>query len=116
MSLYTIAQASEEVDLTPHTLRYYEKEGLLPNVTKESAGRRKYHDDDLQRIGFIKCLKGTGMSLKQIKEYGDLYEQGKAKFKERNAMLEEHREKILQEIKTQKKYLKMVEAKIEMTI
>ena len=55
-------------------------------------------------------------SLKQIKEYGDLYEQGKAKFKERNAMLEEHREKILQEIKTQKKYLKMVEAKIKMKI
>ena len=50
------------------------------------------------------------------KEYGDLYEQGKAKFKERNVMLEEHREKILQEIKTQKKYLKMVEAKIEMKI
>ena len=51
MSLYTIAQVSEEVDLTPYTLRYYEKEGLLPNVTKDSAGRRKYHDDDLQRIG-----------------------------------------------------------------
>ena len=116
MSLYTIAQASEEVELTPHTLRYYEKEGLLPNVIKDSAGRRKYRDDDLQRIGFIKCLKGTGMSLKQIKEYGDLYEQGKAKFKERNVMLEEHREKILQEIKTQKKYLKMVEAKIQMKI
>ena len=56
MSLYTIAQASEEVELTPYTLRYYEKEGLLPNVIKDSAGRRKYHDDDLQRIGFIKCL------------------------------------------------------------
>ncbi len=97
-------------------IAYYEKEGLLPNVIKDSAGRRKYRDDDLQRIGFIKCLKGTGMSLKQIKEYGDLYEQGKAKFKERNAMLEEHREKILQEIKTQKKYLKMVEAKIQMKI
>ena len=54
MSLYTIAQASEEVDLTPYTLRYYEKEGLLPNVTKDSAGRRKYHDDDLQRIGSYK--------------------------------------------------------------
>ena len=116
MSLYTIAQASEEVELTPYTLRYYEKEGLLPNVIKDSAGRRKYRDDDLQRIGFIKCLKGTGMSLKQIKEYRDLYEQGKAKFKERNVMLEEHREKILQEIKTQKKYLKMVEAKIQMKI
>ena len=116
MSLYTIAQASEEVDLTPYTLRYYEKEGLLPNVRKDSAGRRQYHNDDLQIIGFIKCLKGTGMSLNQIKAYGDLYEQGKAKFKERNTMLEEHREKILQEIKTQKKYLKMVEAKIEMKI
>ena len=54
MSLYTIAQASEEVELTPYTLRYYEKEGLLPNVIKDSAGRRKYRDDDLQRIGFIK--------------------------------------------------------------
>ena len=56
------------------------------------------------------------MSLKQIKEYGNLYAQGKQKFQERNAMLEAHREKILLEIKTQKKFLKMVEAKIEMKI
>ena len=116
MSLYTISQASEEVALTPHTLRYYEKEGLLPNVKKDSGGRRNYQEDDIQRIGFIKCLKGTGMSLKQIKEYGNLYAQGKQKFQERNAMLEAHREKILLEIKIQKKYLKMVEAKIEMKI
>jgi DNA-binding transcriptional MerR regulator len=116
MSLYTISQASEEVALTPHTLRYYEKEGLLPNVKKDSGGRRNYQEDDIQRIGFIKCLKGTGMSLKQIKEYGNLFAQGKQKFQERNAMLEAHREKILLEIKTQKKFLKMVEAKIEMKI
>jgi DNA-binding transcriptional MerR regulator len=107
MSLYTISQASEEVALTPHTLRYYEKEGLLPNVKKDSGGRRNYQEDDIQRIGFIKCLKGTGMSLKQIKEYGNLYAQGKQKFQERNAMLEAHREKILLEIKIQKKYLKI---------
>ena len=116
MSLYTISQASAEVDLTPYTLRYYEKEGLLPGVKKDSAGRRNYQADDIQRIGFIKCLKGTGMSLKQIKEYGVLYVQGKKKFNERNAMLQAHREKILLEIKTQKKYLTMVEAKIEMKI
>ena len=54
--------------------------------------------------------------LKQIKEYGDLYSQGKKKFRERHAMLEAHKEKILSEIKTQKKYLKMIEAKIEMKI
>jgi DNA-binding transcriptional MerR regulator len=116
MSLYTIAQASQEVDLTPYTLRFYEKEGLLPNVKKDAAGRRNYHQDDIQRIGFIKCLKGTGMSLKQIKEYGALYAQGKKKSAERTAMLEAHKERILLEIKTQKKYLKMVEAKIEMRI
>jgi DNA-binding transcriptional MerR regulator len=116
MSLYTISQASAEVELTPYTLRYYEKEGLLPGVKKDSAGRRNYQSDDIQRIGFIKCLKGTGMSLKQIKEYGNLYAQGKKKFEERNAMLESHRAKILLEIKTQKKYLKMVEAKIQMKI
>ena len=51
MSLYTIAQASQEVDLTPYTLRFYEKEGLLPNVKKDAAGRRNYHQDDIQRIG-----------------------------------------------------------------
>jgi|TARA_B100000780_G_scaffold93463_1_gene64982 DNA-binding transcriptional MerR regulator len=116
MSLYTISQASAEVSLTAHTLRYYEKEGLLPNVKKDSAGRRNYHQDDIQRIGFIKCLKGTGMSLKQIKEYGVLFAQGKKKSLERNNMLEAHREKILTEIKIQKKYLKMIEAKIEMRI
>ena len=63
MSLYTIGQALEEVELTPYTLRYYEKEGLLPKINKDSSGRRKYKEQDIKMIGSIKCLKGTGMSF-----------------------------------------------------
>lgn len=113
MSAYSITQVSEQTDLSPHTLRYYEKSGLLPDIPKNSSGRRSYREVDLRVIKFIKALRGTGMRINQIKEYGDLYLQGAKKTKERKALLEQHREKILTEIKTQKKYLKIIEAKIE---
>lgn len=113
MSAYSITQVSEQTDLSPHTLRYYEKSGLLPDIPKNSSGRRSYREVDLKVIKFIKALRGTGMQINQIKEYGNLYLQGEKKAKERKRLLEEHREKILFEIKRQKKFLKIIEAKIE---
>ena len=73
MKLYSIAQASKETDLSPHTLRYYERSELIPRVAKDTAGRRVYTDSDLKALKFIKALRGTQMPISEIREYGRLY-------------------------------------------
>ena len=66
---YTIGQVARRMGVTAHTLRFYDKEGLLPNVRKNSAGIRRFSEEDLNWLGVLECLKSTGMQLKDIKHY-----------------------------------------------
>lgn len=68
---YSIGQVAKKLGLTAHTLRYYDKEGLLPFVRKGSSGARVFEDEDVDWLIIIECLKGTGMQLKDIKKYLD---------------------------------------------
>ena len=61
---YSIGQVAKKLGLTAHTLRYYDKEGLLPFVRKGSSGARVFEDEDVDWLIIIECLKGTGMQLK----------------------------------------------------
>ena len=61
---YSIGQVAQKMGLTAHTLRYYDKEGLLPFVKKNSSGLRMFSDEDIDWLVVIECLKGTGMQLK----------------------------------------------------
>lgn len=85
---YTVKQASAKTNLAAHVLRYYEKEGLLPRVRRSKSGIRHYSEDDLEWLGLICCLKNTGMSIKQIKEFVDLSIVGDSTLKERCEMLQ----------------------------
>lgn len=113
--MYTISQIAQKTSLSIHTLRYYESSGLLPNIAKDSSGRRSYSDFDLKTLLFIKALRSTRMPISQIKHYGELYLQGKKKDKQRKALLEVHRDEIISEIKKQKQYLKLIESKISLS-
>lgn len=73
---YTIAQAAQRCGLTVHTLRYYEKEGLLPYVERTAGGNRMFKEDDFKWLNTINCLKDTGMPIKKIKEFIDYCMQG----------------------------------------
>lgn len=73
---YSIGQVAAKTGLTVHTLRYYEKEGLLPFVRKSSSGLRMFSDNDLGWLSIIECLKETGMPLKGIKQYIDWFREG----------------------------------------
>lgn len=66
--MYTIGRAARLSEVSPDTLRYYEKEGLVMPVSKSPAGYRQYHDTDLQRIRFIKRAQHCGFTLSEIKE------------------------------------------------
>lgn len=110
---YTIKQVSEKTNLKAHVLRYYEREGLLPNVSRSESGIRRYSQEDLEWLGLICCLKNTGMSIKQIREFVALSTQGNETLKQRCDMLMEHKKTVESQIDEMHNHLKKVTHKIQ---
>ncbi len=110
---YTIKQVSEKTKLKAHVLRYYEKEGLLPYVSRSKSGIRHYSEADLEWLGLICCLKNTGMSIKQIKNFVELSIMGGETLKQRCDMLAEHKKEVEAQIEEMQKHLRKVEHKIK---
>ena len=110
--MYTIQEVSKKTGLTAHTLRYYEKEGLLSGVERTQGGFRQYTDEDLERLGLICCLKNTGMSIQEIARFVQLTHEGDHTLKERVKLLREHRERVLERIAEMQKYLEKVTWKL----
>ena len=111
---YSIGQVARKTGLTTHTLRYYEKEGLLPFVRKNSSGLRVFSDNDLGWLAMIECLKETGMPLKGIKQYIDWFEEGDSTLPQRLEMFRRQKEKIEEQIALFQKHLTKIEYKINL--
>ncbi len=110
---YTIKQAAEKVNLTVHTLRYYDKEGLLPFVSRDKAGNRVFSDGDLDWLGLICCLKNTGMPIKQIAIYIRWCLEGDSSLEARLNLLLQHREAVMQQINALQNTLEVINYKID---
>ncbi len=110
---YTIKQAAEKVNLTVHTLRYYDKEGLLPFVSRDKAGNRIFTDSDLDWLGLICCLKNTGMPIKQIAIYIQWCLEGDCSLEARLNLLLQHREAVVQQINALQQNLEVINYKID---
>ena len=110
--MYSIQDVSGRTGLSPHTLRYYEKEGLLSPVNRTPGGFRQYTDEDLEALGLICCLKNTGMSLQEITRFVRLTRQGDETLRERVELLREHRESVIQRMNEMQKYLDKVTWKL----
>ena len=96
--MYSIREVSRKTGLSVHTLRYYEKEGLLSGVQRTSGGFRQYTEADLETLSLICCLKNTGMSLQEITRFVSLTRAGNAPLRERVELLKLHREIVLARI------------------
>lgn len=107
---YTISQVAQMMGVTPSTLRYYDKEGLLPNV-KRVNGIRVFEDADFPWLRILNCLKGTGMPIRQIKKYVDLCTAGDATLEQRYAIIKEQRQHVLDQIEQLNFYLKELDYK-----
>ena len=75
MNYYT-KEVTEILNISKHTLRYYEKEGLLPPIVRDKNGVREYSDSDLEWLALIRCMRVAGMSISYIKDYMDLCKDG----------------------------------------
>lgn len=109
---YTISQIAERYELEPHTLRFYEKEGILTPARTES-GIRRYTDENVAQLEMALCLKSTGMPLKDIKRYFDLVEEGDDTLDQRLEIFIQHRQHVLEEIEELRRHLCKIEHKIE---
>ena len=110
--MYSIQEVCNRTGLTAHTLRYYEKEGLLTGVARSAGGFRQYSDEDLEALGLICCLKNTGMSLQEITQFVKLTHEGDRTLKERVEMLREHRENVIARMQEMQKHLDKVTWKL----
>ena len=79
-----IAEVSKEYGLSVDTLRYYERIGLLPNVTRTASGIRDYSEQDCARVQFVKCMRAASVSIEALIEYMALYDQGDSTLEARN--------------------------------
>lgn len=110
---YTIKQVSEKTGLSIFTLRFYDKEGLMPLVKRSASGIRKFTDEDIAWISLICCLRNSGMSIEKIKELMFVCMQGEEAFEDRKRILLEHKEYINQQIKQLQDSLNTIDYKLE---
>ncbi len=108
----TIHQVAEATGLTAHTLRYYERTGLLRPVRRNSGGHRRYQEMDVDGLLFLSRLRSTGMPIHQVREYAELAREGQDTVPKRKAMLESHRDAVLDQIAELKRNLAALDYKI----
>ncbi|WP_246316944.1 MerR family transcriptional regulator [Paenibacillus agri] len=109
---YSIKTISQKSGLSPYTLRYYEKEGVLPLVARDENGNRCFHDEDIDLISLICCLKDTGMPIAEIKQFVALSKEGGGTLPERRKLLMEHKQEIDRKIEFFQQFSKKIDHKI----
>ncbi|WP_286155032.1 MerR family transcriptional regulator [Bacillus sp. FJAT-27264] len=109
---YSIKAISQKSGLSPYTLRYYEKEGVLPLVARDENGNRCFHDEDIDLISLICCLKDTGMPIAEIKQFVALSKEGGGTLPERRKLLMEHKLEIDRKIEFFQQFSKKIDHKI----
>ncbi|APC07596.1 MerR family transcriptional regulator [Neomoorella thermoacetica] len=109
----TIAEVSKKFGLSPDTLRYYERIGLIPRVNRNISGIRDYTEEDCKWIEFIKCMRSAGVQVETLVEYVTLLQQGDETIEARKQILIEQREKLLSRIEEMERALERLNFKIE---
>ncbi|GAA4350281.1 MerR family transcriptional regulator [Angustibacter luteus] len=113
MTSQTIAEVAEHCGLTAHTLRYYERDGLLLRpVPRTSSGHRAYGAYDVRWIELVTRLRATGMPIREVKAYTELVRAGDGNESERLALLRAHRDRVLAQLAEVTSHLGAIDAKI----
>jgi DNA-binding transcriptional MerR regulator len=109
----TIQEAAEATGLSAHTLRYYERIGLIHPINREENTRRRYTVNDVGWIDFLLKLRATGMSIKDMQRYAELQRMGNETLPERVEMLKRLRDHVESHIEEMNEHLKLIHYKID---
>ena len=108
----SVKTAALKTGLSEHTLRYYERIGLLDPIKRSKSGHRNYSPEDIGWVEFLKCLRATGMPIEMMKLYMDFQRSGDNSFENRLGILKNHKIAVLKKIKELKKFLETIDYKI----
>ena len=109
----TIQQIATATELSEHTLRYYERIGLIHPIERAGSGHRRYRESDVWWIEFLMKLRNTGMSIQQMQQYSILQRQGDSTLPERVKMLKAHYEQVQEQLECLTEHQKLICHKIE---
>ena len=108
---YSIGEVSQMFDLPASTLRYYDKEGLLPHIRRQGTGIRRFDQRTIEALRVIECLKKSGMEIKDIKQFMAWCAEGPATYGQRLELFRQQRAKVEQEMVRLEKTLAMIDFK-----
>lgn len=108
----TIGEVAERTGLTRHTLRYYERYGLMLGVGRAGSGHRRYSERDLGWIELITKLRATGMPIREVRRYAELVRAGDGNEDERLTLLRAHRQRVRAQLDMMAAYLAAIDMKI----
>jgi DNA-binding transcriptional MerR regulator len=110
----TIAEAAEAAGLSVHTVRYYERAGLLTPIERNGSGHRRFTEQDVEWLVVCTKLRATGMPIRRVREYAELVRDGEGNEDERLALLEAHRADVIERLAEVRRNLELIDYKIEL--
>ncbi len=110
----TIKEVSRKYGMSQDTLRYYERVGMIPKVTRSASGHRDYQEEDLMWVELAKCLRNAGLTVEAIVEYVRLSLEGEGTIRQRYELLKQQHEDLTAQRRQMDEALKRLEHKIEM--
>lgn len=110
----TVSEVAERIGLSTHTLRWYERIGLLDQVERDTAGRRKYAASDVEWLLLLIRLRATGMPVRDMQRYAELVRAGEHTSTERKELLEAHRERVAAHIDELQRHLAVIDYKVRL--
>ena len=111
MTTWTISEAAAKCGLSQHTLRWYERIGLLGDIERGGDGRRRFSDGDLDWLSLLTKLRATGMPVRDMQRYAELVRSGAGQA-ERLELLKRHRDQVRRNIAAQRECLRLLDTKI----
>jgi DNA-binding transcriptional MerR regulator len=108
----TIQQVAELTKLSVHTLRYYERIGLLTAINRAVNGHRRYSSQDIAWIEFLTRLRTTGMAIRQMQQFAEMRRKGNPSISQRRELLEVHQQQVQQQLEELSQNLAVIQEKI----
>ncbi|WP_210127829.1 MerR family transcriptional regulator [Staphylococcus sp. GDX8P114P-2] len=109
-----VKQVADNLGISEHTIRYYDKAGLFPFVARNKNGYRDFSEEDLYWIEFIKCMRQTQMPISKLKEIAELYHQGSSTKMKRRDIFLKHQKNLLEQKKLIDEALQVLDKKFEL--